>query len=101
MEMSHDSQRPVHLCPANIPIQMISSTSTSGKISPIRFRFETEEHNLETVDIEQIITRDEHNYVGIREKVFVCSAIIGRESHLFEIRYNLESQKWRIYQILS
>lgn len=85
----------------NIPIQMICVVDTSGKISPLRFRFETEEHVIEAIRVERIISRDECNYVGIREKRFICAAVMNGAERILEIRYQVENQKWRIFQFLS
>lgn len=89
------------LSPVNIPIQMICGIDTTGKITPIRFRFQTAEDIIETVTIQKVVSRDEKNYVGIREKQFICAALIGDMEKVMEIRYNVESQKWKIFQFLS
>lgn len=86
---------------ADIPIQMLAIADRNGKLTPIWFRFETPEHEIEKIAIEKTISRDESYCVGIREKRFICSAIIRDQRHLIEIRYNIESQKWRIFQFLS
>lgn len=85
----------------NIPIQMLSLGDTNGRITPIRFRFQTGETMIETVMIEKTVSRDEVNYVGIREKQFICTAVINHERHIMEIRYNVGTQKWRIFQFLA
>ena len=56
----------------NIPIQLLSITDRDGKITPLWFRVETEEHEIRKFRIEDIISRSEKNYVGIKEKQFVC-----------------------------
>lgn len=89
------------LQPVNIPIQMICGTDTTGKITPIRFRFQTVEDSIETIDIQKVVSRDERNYLGIREKQFICAAQIKDIQRIIEIRYNIESQKWKIFQFLS
>lgn len=87
--------------PVNIPIQMFCAVDTTGKITPIRFRYEAEDHSIEMVQIENTISRDEKNYAGIREKQFICTAIVEKRRTILEIRYHIENQKWRIFQILS
>lgn len=89
------------LGPVNIPIQMIAATDTSGRMSPIRFRFEAEDHHIETVTIEKTVSRDESNYAGVREKRFICTAVVGEERRFMELRYHVGSQKWRIFQFLA
>ena len=64
-------------------------------------QFETEEHQIEKIGIEKTISRDASRCIGIREKRFICSAIIQDQRRILEIRYNVESQKWRIFQFLS
>lgn len=87
--------------PVNIPIQMLLVSDNTGSITPIRFRFQTDENLIETIDIQKVVSRDEKNYVGIREKLFVCVAQISNMQHILELRLNVESQKWRIFQFLS
>lgn len=89
------------LTPVNIPVQMLLVSDTTGSITPIRFRFQTDESIIETIDIQKVVSRDEKNYVGIREKQFVCIAQIGSMQRILELRLNLESQKWRIFQFLA
>ena len=88
-------------CPVNIPIQMLTITDRDGKVTPIWFRFEAADHHIEKVEIERTISRDESKSVGIREKKFICSAVIGEERRLIELRYHVENQKWRIFQFLA
>lgn len=85
----------------NIPIQMICAVDTTGRINPLRFRYETAEHMIRSVDVEQVISRDEKNFVGIREKQYICVVQMGEMYRTVEIRFHVESQKWRIYRFLS
>lgn len=101
MEDKNGQNKMGELSPVNIPIQMISLGDTTGRITPIRFRFQTAEDMIETVMIQKVISRDEKNYVGIREKQFICSAKISDRERIMEIRYNVGSQKWTIFQFLS
>lgn len=85
---------------ANIPIQMMSLTDCDGRITPLWFRLETEEHEVRLWRIEQVVSRDEKKYVGVREKQFVCKIRLGNVSKTLEMRYSVETQKWRIFQFL-
>lgn len=87
--------------PVNIPIQMLLVLDTTGSITPIRFRFQTDEDMIETINIQKVVSRDEKNYVGIREQQFICVAQISNVQRILELRLNLESQKWRIFQFLA
>lgn len=85
----------------NIPVQLISSCSTLGELTPLRFRFENDEHKLETVDINQIISTKELKINGLHEIIFTCIANIFYESKLFELKYNVISHKWFIFRVLN
>lgn len=87
--------------PVNIPVQMLAVTDRNGRLTPIWFRFETSDHLIQKVSIEKTISRDESRYVGVWEKRFICSAVFGDRRRLMELRYHVESQKWRIFQFLS
>ncbi len=84
----------------NIPIQLLSVTDRDGKITPLWFRLETEEHEIKKFRIDDIISRSEKNYVGIREKQFVCRIEQEGMSKTLVMRYNTSTQKWRIFQFL-
>lgn len=88
-------------CPVNIPIQMMAVTDRDGRITPMWFRFEDEEHHVEKVTVEKTISRDECMKVGIREKRFICSVIMGDEQRIMELRYHIENHRWRIFQFLT
>lgn len=85
----------------NIPVQMASITDRDGKITPLWFRFENEEHVIEKIEIEQVLSRESPSIIGIHDKKFICSAIFGDMRHVVEIRYNIETQKWKIFKFLS
>ena len=101
MEKSQKQNKLGELFPVNIPIQMILLADTTGKMTPLRFRFEAEDHHIETVNIKKTVSRDESNFVGVREKRFVCIADIEGSQRSMEIRYNVGNQTWRIFQFLS
>ncbi len=84
----------------NIPIQMVSLTDRDGRITPLWFRLETQDHQVRMYRIEQIVSRDEKKYVGVREKQFVCKIMLGKSTKTLEMRYSVETQKWRIFQFL-
>ena len=85
--------------PVNIPIQMICGMDTTGSITPIRFQADGD--MIETIHIEKVVSCVEKNCVGIREIRFICTALISGFRRIMEIRYSVESQKWRIFQFLS
>ena len=84
----------------NIPIQLLSVTDRDGRITPLWFRLETKEHEIRKFRIVDIISRGEKNYVGIKEKQFVCRIRQKGMSKTLEMRYNTATQKWRIFRFL-
>ena len=84
----------------NIPVQLASVTDRDGKITPLWFRLETEEHEIRKFMIANVISRGEKNYVGIKEKQSVGRIEQDGVSKTLEMRYNTATQKWRIFQFL-
>ena len=85
----------------NIPIQMISVCSTVGDLTPMRFRFENSDHQLETIQVESVHAHKVTTYNGIREIQYVCSAYVNDLLKLFVLKYNIESHKWIMFKFLS
>ena len=76
------------------PVDVISMCSASGEIRPLRLRMEDECHQLLRVDIEEIISCKEVQYVGIEAKVFLCRATVREKKWLFELKYTIRSHMW-------
>lgn len=85
----------------NIPIQLYSACNTVGELTPIWFRFETEEHTIESIRIEKIISHKEQNFCGAAYISFICSAVCDNRMRIFELRYSINTHKWSLFQILS
>ena len=81
----------------NLPIQMISCTDTTGKITPIRFRFVDRDGERVTVNVERIIDSDQKpNGLGAS---FTCAATFFGSEKLFYLYYSGFSGKWSICKI--
>lgn len=85
----------------NIPVQLISSCSTLGELTPLRFRYENEEHMLSTVNIDHVLSMKENQYNGITEIIYTCQAYLDKTMHLFELKYTVTSHRWMIFRILT
>lgn len=84
------------LC-VNIPIQMISCTDTSGKITPMRFRFRDKNGEIITVTIDKILSEDQGgNRVGAN---FSCVAQIYGSQKTFRLWYGYFSHEWRLSRL--
>lgn len=76
------------------PVDVISMCSASGDIRPLRLRMEDEDHQLLRVDIEEILSCKEVQFVGIEAKIFLCRATVQGKRWLFELRYTIRTHNW-------
>ena len=76
------------------PVDVICAYSANGDIQPLRFRMEDENHQLLRVDIDEVISKREVQYVGIEAHIFLCRATIFGKKALFELKYTIRSHNW-------
>ena len=76
------------------PVDVISVCSTAGDIRPLRIRLEDETHQLLRVDIEEIVSTKQVQYVGIEAQVFLCRATVQERPWLFELKYTIRTHTW-------
>ena len=80
----------------NTPVDVISVCSADGTIKPLRLRMEDEAHQLLRIDIEEVISSKEIQYVGIEAYVFLCRATVRGKESVFELRYMIRSHNWQL-----
>lgn len=80
------------------PVDVISVCSASGEIRPLRFRMEDENHMLLRVDIDEIISVQAIQYVGIEAYIFLCRATVEGRRWLFELKYTIRSHTWCLHR---
>ena len=78
----------------NTPVDVISVCSADGTIKPLRLRMEDEAHQLLRIDIEEVISSKEIQYVGIEAHVFLCRATVRGKESVFELKYTIRSHNW-------
>ena len=76
------------------PVDVISVCSADGQIRPLRLRMETEDHQLLRVDIDEVISRKDVQYVGVDAQIFLCRATVQGKKWLFELKYTIRSHSW-------
>lgn len=76
------------------PVDVICVCSADGDIRPLRFRMENEEHQLLKIDIEEVISTRDVQFVGIEARIFLCRATVDCRKWLFELRYTIRSHNW-------
>ena len=79
---------------ANYPIQLIAVTSTLGDITPLRFRYENGEHELITVNVDEIHARKEMTIGKGGSIIYTCASMIDDTKMLSQLRYEIGSHKW-------
>lgn len=78
----------------NIPVQMISCTDTTGKITPLRFRFQDKTGELITVTIDKVLSENQNkSQVGI---TFLCTAVIYGTAKTFALWYSYSTHEWHL-----
>lgn len=78
----------------NCPVDVISLCSAGGEIRPLRLRMEDEGHKLLRIDIDEVVSVREVQYVGIEAHIFLCRARVGERDWLFELRYTIRTHSW-------
>lgn len=76
------------------PVDVISVCSASGDIRPLRLRMEDEQHQLLRIDITEIVSIKEVQFVGIEAQIFLCRAMVGETEWLFELKYTIRTHTW-------
>lgn len=79
----------------NCPVDVISVCSADGAIKPLRLRIEDEEHQLLRIDIDEVISMKEIQYVGVEAHIFLCRATVRGKEWVFELKYTFRSHHWR------
>ena len=78
------------------PVDVIAMHSANGDIRPLRLRMENREHDLVRVDIDEVVSSKEVQYVGIEAHVFLCKATVRGKKWLFELKYTIRSHSWSL-----
>lgn len=78
----------------NKPVDVIAMYSAAGDIRPLRLRLEDENHQLLRIDIDEIISAKEIQYVGIEAHVFLCRSTVRQKECVFELRYTIRTHSW-------
>lgn len=89
------------IIPGNTPVQMASVTDSTGYIHPKWFKYQDENRMIVKIDIERVMCQETVKYAGIFEKRIICSMIVDSTRCVAEFRYNIETQRWRIFQVIS
>ena len=78
----------------NCPVDVIAVCSAGGDIRPLRLRVEDEQHQLMRIDIDEVVSTKEIQYVGIEAVVYLCRATVEEKQWLFELKYTIRTHTW-------
>ena len=82
----------------NCPVDVISMCSAGGEIRPLRLRMEDERHQLLRVDIDEVVSVKQVQYVGIEALIFLCRAVVQEKRWLFELKYTIRTHSWCLFR---
>ena len=80
------------------PVDVICVCSANGDIRPLRMRLEDEQHQLLRIDIDEVISSRQIQYVGIEAHIFLCRATVECRNWLFELKYTIRSHSWCLFR---
>ena len=83
------------------PVDVISMCSADGNILPLRFRMEDDAHRLVRVDIDEVLSVKQVQYVGIEAYVFLCRATVQERQWVFELKYTIRTHVWCLHRSVS
>ena len=78
----------------NCPVDVIAVCTAGGDIRPLRVRLEDEQHQLMRIDIDEVVSTKEIQYVGIEAVVYLCRATVEDRKWLFELKYTIRTHTW-------
>ena len=79
------------------PVDVISMCSAGGEIRPLRLRWE-QTYQLLRIDIDEVISVKNVQYVGIEAKIFLCRATVQGKTTLFELKYTIRTHSWCLFR---
>lgn len=75
-------------------VDVISVCSADGEIRPLRLQFQDDDQQLFRVNIHEVVSQTEIQYVGVEALVFLCRAWVAGREWLFELKYSIRSHSW-------
>ena len=83
------------------PVDVISVCSAEGEIRPLRLQMMDEERQLLRVNIEEVVSTEEIEYVGAEATIFLCRATVWNRKWLFQLKYSIRSHTWTLLRKIS
>ena len=84
----------------SVQIEMISVCGVDGSLTPLRFRLEDEEQQLQTIAIRQVVCSNRIQYAGVDAIQYLCKAEVEGKEKLFELRYTIRTHCWSLFRVV-
>lgn len=81
-------------------VEMISVCGSDGRITPIRFRMEGEDQQMQVVPILQVMCCNSIQQAGVDALQYLCKCRLREQEKLFELRYTLKNHCWSIFRVV-
>ena len=81
------------------PVDMIVWFTKDGVPHPLKYRFENDNQENITVNVDRIVFREEEKLAGNKMLVYKCQSIINGIERIFELKYELNTCKWFLYKM--
>lgn len=78
----------------NVPVDVVATFNTVGKIRPDFVRLQGDDHMLYTYKIQRIEFTKEESYAGINTLYFRCVVNIEGIAKQLCLIYNIENHQW-------
>ena len=82
------------------PVEMLTVCGADGTLQPVRFRYETPEHETRTMHILEIVCTKPLSHVGIPAILYVCKVRQGEQEHLLELKYMVQAHRWVLFRVI-
>lgn len=83
------------------PVDVIAVYRANGDICPLRFRMEDENRQQFRVNIDEVVSRKDINYIGAEAYVFLCRATVWEKRWTFELKYVIRTHTWSMLRTIS
>jgi len=82
------------------PVDVISVCTADGQIRPLRMRMEDRAKQLLRVDIDEVVSVRQIEYVGVEALIYLCRATVSHRNWVFELRYMIRTHSWHLLRRL-
>ena len=82
------------------PVDVISVCSAGGEITPLRLQLIDEAKQLLRINIEQVISVEDIEPVGVEAKVFRCRASVWGKRWTFDLKYYIRTHSWCVQRMI-